>query len=67
MHPRQWRRRGLGGEAERIRFSGPGVDGWLEARADTFELRARLGFLLSAYRGRIEAEMQRQLDERLNA
>lgn len=51
----------------RIAFERPGLQGHLLASAETFELRLTLGFLLSAYRSRIEAELQRQLDERLAA
>jgi len=51
----------------RIAFSHAGVTGTLVAGHDRFELTARLGFLLNAYRPRIEAEVQRQLDALLGA
>ena len=49
-------------DAQRIAFERPGLQGSLLVRAEAFELRLTLGFLLSAYRGRIEAELQRRLD-----
>lgn len=45
-----------------IDFERPGMQGMLRVSPDVFELRMTLGFLLSAYRGRIEAELQRRLD-----
>lgn len=50
-----------------VAFDRPGVLGSLQVTADHFELRLTLGFLLSAYRGRIESELQRQLDSWLGA
>jgi putative polyhydroxyalkanoate system protein len=51
----------------RIAFSHAGVTGTLVAQQDHFELTAQLGFLLNAYRPRIEAEVGRQLDALLGA
>lgn len=50
---------------ECITFAGPGLRGQLWVRPDAFELEAQLGILLSAYRERIETEIQRQLDQAL--
>ncbi len=52
---------------DRIAFRGPGVQGEMQVWPDRFELELQLGFLLSAYQGRIEAEIQRQLDLQLGA
>ncbi|MDP3699680.1 MAG: polyhydroxyalkanoic acid system family protein [Hylemonella sp.] len=49
-------------DGQHIDFERPGLKGKLRVSADAFELRITLGFLLSAYRGRIEAELQRRLD-----
>lgn len=52
-----------GGEAlQHIAFERPGLQGSLKVEAASFELRLTLGFLLSAYRGRIETELLRRLD-----
>ncbi len=50
---------------ERIALRGPGMQGELQVWPDRFELELQLGFLLSAYQKRIEAEIQRQLDLQL--
>jgi putative polyhydroxyalkanoate system protein len=48
--------------AQHIAFERPGLKGSLRVTARDFELRMSLGFLLKAYRARIEAEMQQRLD-----
>jgi putative polyhydroxyalkanoate system protein len=48
--------------ADMVKFSRTGVAGVLTASATHFELQAKLGFLLSAYQGRIITEIERQLD-----
>jgi putative polyhydroxyalkanoate system protein len=54
------------GEAqERIAFARPGLSGHLLVSAESFVLEASLGFLLSAYRDRIESELQQRLDQQL--
>ena len=53
------------GEQERISFTRPGFSGRLLVSARSFELEASLGFLLSAYRDRIESELQQRLDQQL--
>ena len=45
-----------------VRFSRSGVQGELHVTKDRFELEARLGFLLGAFKGRIEAEIVANLD-----
>lgn len=48
--------------SQQIVFERPGLHGSLRVSAETFELRLTLGFLLSAYRGRIEAELRQRLE-----
>ena len=45
-----------------VEFTRSGVDGRLVVDADSFELTARLGLLLGAFRGRIEAEIEENVD-----
>ena len=45
-----------------VEFSRTGVKGRLIVEADSFELSARLGFLVGVFRGRIEAEIEENLD-----
>jgi len=45
-----------------VEFTRPGVDGKLLVTADAFDLDARLGLLLGAFRGRIETEIEGYLD-----
>ncbi len=54
-----------GEDQESISFARPGLSGRLLVSAGAFELEARLGFLLSAYRDRIESELQKLLDQQL--
>jgi putative polyhydroxyalkanoate system protein len=55
------------GEAcDTIAFERTGVSGTLVVAGDRFELRARLGFLLSAFSTRIEDEIGRNLDALLS-
>ena len=50
-----------------IAFERTGLQGKLRVDAEAFDLQLTLGFLLSAYRARIEAELQRRLDGWLDA
>jgi putative polyhydroxyalkanoate system protein len=50
-----------------IAFERTGLQGRLRVNAEAFELQLTLGFLLSAYRTRIESELQRRLDGWLGA
>ncbi|OYU45187.1 MAG: polyhydroxyalkanoic acid synthase [Burkholderiales bacterium PBB4] len=54
------------GKAEdEVVFKRSGVSGTLQVTADHFELNAKLGFLLGAFKGRIEAEIVKNLDDLL--
>lgn len=46
-----------------VEFTRAGVDGRLVVAADSFELTARLGFLVAVFRDRIVAEIEDNLDE----
>jgi putative polyhydroxyalkanoate system protein len=48
--------------ADLVRFARSGVHGELHVTKDHFELDAKLGFLLGAFKGRIEAEIVKMLD-----
>jgi putative polyhydroxyalkanoate system protein len=51
-----------GADRDEVVFKRSGVNGTLEVTKDKFELNASLGFLLGAFRGRIEAEIVKNLD-----
>lgn len=48
-----------------VAFERSGVLGTLTVTASAFELQAKLGFLLGAFKGRIESEIQKNLDDLL--
>jgi putative polyhydroxyalkanoate system protein len=48
-----------------VRFTRSGVNGTLLVTADHFNLDAKLGFLLGAFKDRIEAEIVKNLDDLL--
>jgi putative polyhydroxyalkanoate system protein len=48
-----------------VQFARSGVNGTLRVSADHFELDAKLGFLLGAFKERIEGEIVKNLDELL--
>ena len=54
-----------GEDSDVVEFTRAGVDGRLLVTGDAFELNAKLGFLLGAFRGRIETEIEGYLDELL--
>src|ERR671912_115792 len=56
-----------GDEHDVVEFRRAGVDGRLRVEAGAFDLTAKLGFLLGAFSGRIESEIEAQLDELLPA
>ncbi|HEX2542992.1 MAG TPA: polyhydroxyalkanoic acid system family protein [Caldimonas sp.] len=51
-----------GEDSDVVEFRRAGVDGRLVVEAASFDLTARLGFLLGAFSGRIESEIEAQLD-----
>ncbi|MBA2964858.1 MULTISPECIES: polyhydroxyalkanoic acid system family protein [Ramlibacter] len=51
-----------GKTSDLVSFTRSGVNGELRVTHDRFELRARLGFLLGAFKDRIEAEIVKNLD-----
>jgi putative polyhydroxyalkanoate system protein len=48
-----------------VHFKRSGVEGTLEVTATSFELHAKLGFLLGAFKGKIEKEIEKNLDDLL--
>jgi putative polyhydroxyalkanoate system protein len=54
-----------GKTSDLVSFTRSGVNGELRVTGDRFELNARLGFLLGAFKGRIESEIIKNLDELL--
>lgn len=50
-----------------VRFTRSGASGTLQVTAERFELEAKLGFLLGAFKERIEAEIVKTLDALINA
>ncbi len=50
---------------DEVCFTRSGVSGTLHVTKDKFELNAKLGFLLGAFKGRIEAEIVKDLDDLL--
>lgn len=54
-----------GDTSDVVTFTRSGVNGTLTVLPDHFELDAKLGFLLGAFKGRIEAEIVKNLDQLL--
>ena len=54
-----------GKAADEVQFKRSGVDGTLNVTATGFELHAKLGFLLGAFKGKIESEIEKNLDDLL--
>ncbi len=54
-----------GRSADRVSFSRSGVKGELQVTKDKFELDAKLGFLVGAFKDRIEAEITEMLNKML--
>jgi putative polyhydroxyalkanoate system protein len=50
---------------DEVCFSRSGVNGTLVVSKDSFELRARRGFLVGAFKARIESEIVKNLDDLL--
>ncbi|MDN3922426.1 polyhydroxyalkanoic acid system family protein [Roseateles violae] len=51
-----------GKSSDTVEFSRSGVKGELTVAADHFELRAKLGLLLGAFRATIEEQVEKELD-----
>ncbi|MFM9880884.1 MAG: polyhydroxyalkanoic acid system family protein [Burkholderiaceae bacterium] len=51
-----------GQASDTVGFERSGVSGTLEVTASQFVLQAKLGFLLSAFKGKIEGEISKNLD-----
>jgi putative polyhydroxyalkanoate system protein len=51
-----------GKTADEVQFKRSGVDGTLKVTATGFDLHAKLGFLLGAFKGKIESEIEKNLD-----
>ena len=56
-----------GKSLDEICFTRSGVSGTLHVTKDKFELNAKLGFLLGAFKSRIESEIVKNLDDLLRA
>ncbi|MGY8903681.1 MAG: polyhydroxyalkanoic acid system family protein [Burkholderiales bacterium] len=56
-----------GTTVDTVSFERSGVSGTLEVTASAFTLEAKLGFLFSAFKGKIEAEISKNLDTLLEA
>jgi putative polyhydroxyalkanoate system protein len=54
-----------GKSGDLVTFARAGVDGTLKVTKDKFVLDARLGFLIGAFKERIESEIVKNLDELL--
>lgn len=54
-----------GPKADQLTFTRSGVNGTLHVTPDHFDLDAKLGFLLGAFKARIEAEIVKNLDDLL--
>ncbi len=54
-----------GKTADEVQFTRSGVNGTLHVTATGFDLQAKLGFLLGAFKGKIETEIEKNLDELL--
>ena len=48
--------------SDTVEFTRSGVNGTLVVAADHFDLQARLGFLIGAFAGTIESEIEKELD-----
>ena len=55
-----------GWDGDTLNFSRSGVDGKIALKPKELHVTAKLGFLVSAFKGPIENEIQRVLDERFS-
>lgn len=56
----------FGWEGDTLKFTRSGVDGQIALAPKKLHVTAQLGFLLSALKGPIEAEIRRVLDEKFD-
>ncbi len=56
-----------GDDGDTVEFTRSGVKGELAVAADHFDLTAKLGFLIGAFRKTIEGEIEKELDTLLAA
>lgn len=54
-----------GKSSDEVQFTRSGVEGTLMVTATGFDLHAKLGFLLGAFKGKIESEIEKNLDDLL--
>jgi len=54
-----------GETSDTVHFKRSGVNGSMIVTAEHFEVRAKLGLLMGAFAGQIQAEVARQLDDAL--
>ncbi len=54
-----------GGSQDEVCFARSGVEGTLVITKEMFELKVKLGFIVSAFKGKIESEIVKQLDAML--
>ena len=54
-----------GESSDTVEFTRSGVTGQLIVAADHFDLQAKLGFLLGAFAGTIQTEIEKELDKLL--
>lgn len=54
-------------QGDTLNFARSGVDGKIDLAPQSLRVTASLGFLMSAFKGPIEAEIRRVLDERFGA
>ena len=54
-----------GNDQDTVYFTRAGIKGTLEVHPNALDFHAELGFLVSAFRNRIEAELTEQLDKLL--
>ncbi len=52
-----------GEQSDSVSFERSGLSGTLEVSGTLFRMQAQLGFLLSAFKDRIESEIEKNLDE----
>ena len=55
-----------GSDEDQVSFTRPGMTGLLKVNSQRFEIQAELGFLLGAFKDRIESEIVKNLDALLN-